>query len=383
MKQIHVFTVFNTVGFFDGQFKYLTDKGFEIIIISSFRDDAQAFCKRNNVRFIPVDMPRAMAPLSILKAIKSIISIIKIEKPNAVFGHTPVGALCAMIASRLCGVKNRVYYRHGVIYTTMKGKKRKIFSMEEKFVASLSTSIVNVSHSLSRLAIKDGLNSNKKQYVIGHGTCGGIDAQNIFNPAYIDEHKKADKAKELGLTEADIVFGFCGRLCVDKGVPEMVDGFLKFHECYPKLKAKLMLIGRFDERDILPTCVRDKIESNIDIVLTGYVDKHDIPYYYSLLDVFVFPSHREGFGMCAIEAAAMEKPLLVSHVHGVEDTIIEHETGEYICLDAYSICQGMKKMLDFNIRKRMGKAGRKMVQDWYDNRVMWPLVLELYKRILR
>lgn len=384
MKQIHIFTVFTTPeAFFDGQFKYLSDQGEKIILVSSFTERAVSFAKRNSIRFVPIEMPRAMAPRAILKAIRTIIQLIKQEKPNAVFGHTPVGALCAMIAAKWCGVKNRVYYRHGVIYTTMKGVKREIFRLEEKFVASLATSIINVSHSLNRLAVNDKLNADKKQYTIGHGTCGGIDTQNIFNPGLIDAQNKAERAKKLGIENANIVFGFCGRICVDKGVPEMVEGFMKLRKLHPELKAKLLLIGVMDERDILPQTIKNIISSCKDIVITGWVNKVDIPYFYSLLDVFVFPSHREGFGMCAIEASAMEKPLLVSHTHGVEDTIVEHETGEYVDLNAESICQGMERMLDNSLRELMGKAGRKMVLDWYDCRVMWPQVSELYKQILK
>lgn len=384
MKQIHIFTVFTTPeAFFDGQFKYLSDQGEKIILVSSFTERAVSFAKRNGIRFVPIEMPRAMAPRAILKAIRTIIQLIKQEKPNAVFGHTPVGALCAMIAAKWCGVKNRVYYRHGVIYTTMKGVKREIFRLEEKFVASLATSIINVSHSLNRLAVNDKLNADKKQYTIGHGTCGGIDTQNIFNPGLIDAQNKAERAKKLGIENANIVFGFCGRICVDKGVPEMVEGFMKLRKLHPELKAKLLLIGVMDERDILPQTIKNIISSCKDIVITGWVNKVDIPYFYSLLDVFVFPSHREGFGMCAIEASAMEKPLLVSHTHGVEDTIVEHETGEYVDLNAESICQGMERMLDNSLRELMGKAGRKMVLDWYDCRVMWPQVSELYKQILK
>lgn len=383
MKLIHIFTVFITPeAFFDGQFKYLADQGDEIILVTSDATNAKAFAERNCIRIIPVEMPRALSPSAKMKAIKAISAIIKQEKPDAVFGHTPVGALCAMIAAKKCGVKNRVYYRHGLIYTTMKGIKHTIFKMEEKFVAALATDVVNVSHSLSKLAIKDSLNSEKKQHVIGHGTCGGVDAISIFNPSLIDKRVLNTKRTALKLDSADIVFGFCGRICTDKGVPEMVDGFLKLKANHPEKSCKLMLIGTMDERDILPSTTKSIIERDKDIVVTGWVNKADISYYYAMLDVFVFPSHREGFGMCAVEASAMEKPILVSRSHGCIDSIVEHETGEYIDLSAVGICKGMELMLDDSTREFLGKNGRKKVLEWYDFRVMWPLVSELYKKIL-
>ena len=384
MKLIHVFSIFGTAeSFFDGQFKYLTDQEYEIVVVSSDAPNTDAFCKRNGVRFVPLNIPRSVSPMAIVKAVKSICSLIRKEKADAVFGHTPVGALCAMIAARLCGVKNRVYYRHGLIYTTMKGLKHTIFKAEEKFVASLATSVINVSHSLSKLAVADGLNEAKKQYVIGHGTCGGIDAQNIFNPSLVDADKLLLIKKKLGLNDADIVFGFCGRICNDKGIPELVDAFELFQKLHSNIKAKLLFIGRFDTRDGISEDKKQQIESNSDIVISGHIDKVEIPYYYSMLDVFVFPSHREGFGMCVVEASAMEKPILDSRAHGCVDAIVEHETGEYIDLSADGICKGMEQMLDEELRGKLGKSGRKRVLEWYDFKVMWPLVSDLYKKTLR
>lgn len=384
MKLIHVFSIFGTAeSFFDGQFKYLIDQGYEIVVVSSDAPNTDAFCKRNGVRFVPLNIPRSVLPMAIVKAVKSICSLIRKEKADAVFGHTPVGALCAMIAARLCGVKNRVYYRHGLIYTTMKGLKHTIFKTEEKFVASLATSVINVSHSLSKLAVADGLNEAEKQYVIGHGTCGGIDAQNIFNPSLVDADKLLIIKKKLGLNDADIVFGFCGRICNDKGIPELVDAFELFKKLHSNIKAKLLFIGRFDTRDGISEEKKQQIESNSDIVISGHIDKVEIPYYYSMLDVFVFPSHREGFGMCVVEASAMEKPILDSRAHGCVDAIVEHETGEYIDLSADGICKGMEQMLDEELRGKLGKSGRKRVLEWYDFKVMWPFVSDLYKKILR
>lgn len=384
MKLIHVFSIFGTAeSFFDGQFKYLTDQGYEIVVVSSDAPNTDAFCKRNGVRFVPLNIPRSVSPMAIVKAVKSICSLIRKERADAVFGHTPVGALCAMIAARLCGVKNRVYYRHGLIYTTMKGLKHTIFKAEEKFVASLATSVINVSHSLSKLAVADGLNEAEKQYVIGHGTCGGIDAQNIFNPSLVDADKLLFIKKKLGLNDADIVFGFCGRICNDKGIPELVDAFELFQKLHSNIKAKLLFIGRFDTRDGISEEKKQQIESNSDIVISGHIDKVEIPYYYSMLDVFVFPSHREGFGMCVVEASAMEKPILDSRAHGCVDAIVEHETGEYIDLSADGICKRMELMLDEELRGKLGKSGRKRVLEWYDFQVMWPLVSDLYKKILR
>lgn len=124
MKQLHVFSIFGTArSFFNGQFKYLVEHGHEIILISSDDVKSKEFAERNNIKFVPVAIPRSLSPKAILLAIKEIRKVIKSESPESVFGHTPVGALVAMLAAKISGVRNRIYYRHGLIYTTMGGGK--------------------------------------------------------------------------------------------------------------------------------------------------------------------------------------------------------------------------------------------------------------------
>ena len=78
----------------------------------------------------------------------------------------------------------------------------------------------------------------------------------------------------------------------------------------------------------------------------------------------------------------MEKPILVTKSHGCIDSIIEHQTGEYIELTPQGICVGMEKMLNPNLRYEQGKNGREMVLQKYDYSVTWPLIDDFYKHIL-
>lgn len=384
MKILHVFTLSRTaIAFFDGQFRYLKEHGYEIVLACKREDGIEEFAERNGVKFIPVEIPRSMSPVAILKAIGTICRIIKSEKPEAVFGHTPVGALVSMIAAKLGGVKNRIYYRHGIIYSTMAGVKQKVFMAEEKFVSALATKIVNVSPSLAEKCAKDGINKCEKQTVIGKGTCGGIDAQGIFNPALLDAERLEQERERLGLKGSDIVFGFCGRFCKDKGTPELVEAFEMFKSRHPELKVRLLMVGPFDERDILPEKTKKSMQESGDIVLTGHILKKDIPLYYSLMDCFIFPSHREGFGMCVIEASAMEVPILVSPSHGCIDSIQEGVSGFYIDLNAESICKGMERMLDKEHMAVIGIQGRQFVLENFGHQVMCPMIKELYNIILK
>lgn len=377
MKVLHVFTLATTAeSFFDGQFAYLSDFGYELHLAASTEPSSE-FCRRNHIAFHKTEIARRVDVKADIQSIKSLCKLIRRERFDAVFGHTPKGALVAMCAAWLSGVKTRVYYRHGLIYTTAKGLSRRIFKTVEQLTSALATNIINVSPSLSKLAVKDNLNRDKKQNVIGFGTCGGIDTENIFNPVLLSARIQADLKKSI-LGDCDFVVGFCGRLCRDKGIIELVEGFKLFQSRHTDLNSKLLLIGPYDERDILPDNVKSEISDNPDIITTGRQDKSKLPALYALMDVFVFPSYREGFGMCVIEASAMQVPILVSRSHGCVDSIKENVSGQYIEISAESIAKGLAKMLNPDLRNRLGMGGREFVVSNFDNKAMWPLIKKFY-----
>lgn len=382
MKVLHIFTIIGTSeAFFDGQFQYLSHNGHEICVVSSSLPDVD-FVERNLIDYVQIPIKRRVSPFADLKSISLLIKLIKSEHFDLVVGHTPKGAMVAMFASLLAGVKVRVYYRHGLIYTTAHGIRRFILKAVEQVTALCATYIVNVSPSLSKLAIKDKLNSDAKQTVIGMGTCGGIDTVDTFNPAKVSHNEVSALRHTLGIPDSAFVVGFCGRLCRDKGIIELIEGFKLFREAHPDIDTRLLLVGPYDARDILPQNIKDEIKSNPLIISPGSVSHHYLPNYYSLMDVFVFPSYREGFGMTVIEASAMCIPILVSRSHGCVDSIRENVTGRYIDLTPQSIASSLTEMLNPQLRQRLGEAGRNFVTKNFERIAMWPTILDFYKELL-
>lgn len=382
MKVLHVFTIIITArAFFDGQFKYLSENNQDIHVVTSSDEDVK-FTKNNNIAYHQINISRRISPIADIKAIFSLIRLIRRERYDIVVGHTPKGALVGMIASVLSGVPKRVYFRHGVIYTTANGLKRSIFKIIEYVTALLSTNIINVSASLSRLAEKDGLNREAKQVVIGSGTCGGIDTLNQFNPENINRSELCILKKEIGINENELVIGFCGRLCKDKGIVELVYAFTQLQREHKNIPIKLLLVGKYDERDLLPERCVIEIKNNPNIISVGQKQQNELPYYYSMMDLFVFPSYREGFGMCVIEASAMEIPVLVAHSHGCEDSLKDGVTGEYIEINPDDISRKCFDLFnDARRRKIYGQNGRQWVIKNFERTLLWPKYLKFYENL--
>jgi len=76
-------------------------------------------------------------------------------------------------------------------------------------------------------------------------------------------------------------------------------------------------------------------------------ENHLLPEVVAAADLLVFPSRREGFGIAAIEAAAMGTPTLAARVGGLQSAVAEGVSGEFFtCGDADDLAEKMNTMLD-------------------------------------
>lgn len=80
-----------------------------------------------------------------------------------------------------------------------------------------------------------------------------------------------------------------------------------------KIEHKLVLAGRMGwSYEQIFNLIRDLHLQN-DIILSGYVPRHDLPGLYNLADSFVYPSLYEGFGLPPLEAMACGLPVVASN----------------------------------------------------------------------
>ena len=216
--------------------------------------------------------------------------------------------------------------------------------------------------------------SPSKQLILGKGTCSGIDTSVKFNEDILVAEKKEQIRKELNLSLSDWVIGYCGRLVRDKGIIELVEAFdLVKNE---KANCKLLLVGMFEDRDALPIEIQNRIKNDQDIIYTGFVNENQ-EYYYSLMDVYILPSYREGFPTSVLEASAMSKPILTTRVTGCIDSIEDKKTGLFINHDAEDIAE--KLLTIYQNPSYYGKNARKFVVDNFDNFIVWKEIEKLYQ----
>ena len=379
MRILHVVNISFVIPYFLGkQLSWFAEKGYGEYIICSPSDELAVFSKRYGFYYKPVDILRKISILNDLKAIFETYKYIKEIKADIVTGHTPKGGVIAMIAAWAARVPVRIYFRHGLVYETSTGLRRSLLVNTDRLASRLATKIICVSPSVAQRSIEDGLNPENKQTVLAKGTCNGIDTER-FNNNVVNNEKVQELRLALGINYGDFVIGFAGRLVRDKGIIELVRAYQEVRKAHQNVR--LMLVGMLEKRDILPEDVIKTIKEDKGIICTGYVGYATIEQYYSLMDVYVLPSYREGFRTSVLEASSMEIPVITSRATGCCDSILEGKSGYFVNHDENELELVLLKLInDKSLRKSMGEAGRKYVEDNFRQEIVWKEIEKLYQR---
>ena len=143
-----------------------------------------------------------------------------------------------------------------------------------------------------------------------------------------------------------------------------------------------MLVGPFESRDAVPANVREHLERDPRVHLTGFVE--DATAFYPMFDVLAFPSHREGFPNVVLEAAAMEVPVVAARASGSVDAVVDGETGTLVSVaDADALAAALAGYLDNpDLRRAHGSAARTRVLTQYRPEHIWEALLDVYRAAL-
>ena len=105
----------------------------------------------------------------------------------------------------------------------------------------------------------------------------------------------------------------------------------------------------------------------------GFVADDELPALYNAADLYVGASRRvellvEGFGISLLEASACGLAVVGGRSGGVPDAVREGETGILVDAgDPAAVAAGITRLLgDAELRRRMGAAGRRAVETYYN-----------------
>lgn len=371
-KIFHLVTVSKSIPLMKGQIEFLRGKGLDACIISS---DGKEIRKFDKDAYRIVNMERE---ISILKDIKSLVNLIILflkEKPLIVNSGTPKAGLLGTIAAFITKRPNRIYTVRGLRLETVTGLRYKLLYTMEKIAMMCSTDIIAISDSLKEKIIELGLAKESKIRILGYGSSNGLNVKD-FN---VTNNKIDINIKEQLVNS--FVVGYVGRIVKDKGISELIKSFQKLQEL--KYNIKLLIVGDFEKSDSISDEEIKILKNDSNIVWVNRVDNPVA--YFNNMDVFVFPTYREGFGNVSIEAQLLKVPVITTNVTGAKDTVINGETGFIVEKNEVdAIVEKIELLINNeNYRKNLGENGKKWIEKYFSNDIIWNDLEQLYINLLQ
>lgn len=357
-----------------GQLEFLNHY-FDVTAISGGGEHLEEVRRREKVRVFPIQMQRKISPLKDLFSLIKLYRYFKQEKPDIIHSITPKAGLLSMLAGKLAGVPVRMHTFTGLVFPYKRGIVQKILIVMDKVLCACATNIYPEGQGVRNDLLKFKI-TNKPLYIIGNGNVNGIDSD-YYDPSVISENDRERLRNSLSIEMNDFVYVFVGRIVNDKGINELVEAFSEISRVNPSVK--LLLVGTFEKKlDPIKEKTKDLIARNPCILTVGY--QKDIRPYLSIADVFVFPSHREGFPNVLLQAGALELPSIATNISGCNEIIKDGVNGYLIA--SKSIDELKTKMTqifhDNQTREQMAARSRNIIISNYERNFLWREILNEY-----
>lgn len=352
--------------------KALANAGWDSVIITNLNSKNIVGETYQNLRCYNVPMQRNYDIKTALKCILKLYKIFRKERFYIVQYGTTHACLFGSIAAFLARVPNRIFLQWGPTgYSDFIGIKRIFTKSIEVLIGKLSTTIRATSQKNLENSVSDNLYPRKKASVVGAGGTIGVDLSDY--PIDKRPEFRTNVRKSLGLTEADTVFGFVGRISKAKGTNELLEAFKKLKD---KHNCKLLLIGPNETHHDIP--LLEWAKDDPDVIFTGSVSHSLISQYIAAFDVMVHPTYREGFGMVLQEALAIGTPIITTNIPGPSEVIEEGESGWLVAAkDSESLFQKMEEaILHPEICESFSKEGRQRAEKHFDRKIRLNLLVE-------
>jgi glycosyltransferase involved in cell wall biosynthesis len=179
----------------------------------------------------------------------------------------------------------------------------------------------------------------------------------------------------------ETAIGSVGRLSREKGLDVLLSAAARLVETGSSLR--VLLAGDGPERGRL-TQLTERLGIVSSVEFRGEVEHEQVPHVLAELDIFVMPSRAEGFGVAALEAQAMELPVVASDVDGLPDVVENGRTGVLVPPGEPDALAAAIAMLaeSRDLRTDMGRAGRALVEARYRWEENVAQMERVYKHVL-
>jgi glycosyltransferase involved in cell wall biosynthesis len=318
---------------------------------------------------------------NILSAVK-VIRLIKERgyKFDIISAHDWLSAIAGVLVKKETGVP-LVFHIHSTEWGRV-GDGSPTIKEIEKTAAQIADAIITVSYPMQEDLIRHGFPAEKIK------VCwNGVDPEK-YDPTKVSKEDVERLREKYGIGPEERMLLFIGRLTGVKGIINLIKAMPMILNKHPE--AKLVIIGKGELEQTIFDLVRTLgIEERIKTRFE-FVSEQERILHYAASDLCIFPSQYEPFGIVALEAMSMEKPVVVgaSGVSGFRDVVIPsgpEQTGIHVDgNNPADIAWGVNALLeDMERAKEMGKRGRIRVKQYFTWEKAAERTLSIYQEVIK
>jgi len=320
-----------------------------------------------------------------IRVINQISKIIKDGQYDIVHTYTPVMGVYGRLAAYKA--KAPVLF-HSVIGSLLASgvplSHRLLFLTSEWLTSRMVDLFITLNDEDARAMVKYRMTSADKVVSLKYEY--GIDL-NKFNPEVIDKLQLEEARTRYRLQNDIPVIGFIGRMIGAKGIIDLFEAYKLIRAGGIRLKLAYVggVISTDGDRESIELLMKRVKESGYeeDVVFFGL--QTDVPFYISMMDIVVHPTHHEGFPRIPVEAGAMGKPSVCTAVPGANVAIEEGKTGFIVPIKSPERMADAIKIIIANpeLAKNMGNAARKRVVDLFDQNKIVDQQIKIYEEFFK
>ena len=349
--------------------QFLFKQGWEIVMVSPFGPYV-ASLEKLGYRWVSWEVGRqTLAPFQELAALNRLKNIYIQEKPDLVHHFTIKPVLYGSISARLSGVPGIVDCITGLGYIFLAN------DLKARLIRPLAKIFYRVTlHSPNCRVIFE--NEGDREYFVKGKLVQPIKTHLIAGVG-VDVERFTMLPEPPGLP----VIVFPARMLWDKGVGILVEAARILHT---RQKVRVVLVGMPDPGN--PTSVDEatlrRWEQEKMIEYWGWQD--DMNAVFQQSHIVTLPSMYEGVPTALLEAAACGKPLVATDIPGCRAIVKDGLNGILVPVqDPKALADALEKLVkDPALRRKMGAAGRKLVEEQFTDTSVNEATLAVYQTLL-
>ncbi len=319
------------------------------------------------LEFLPIELPKLLRT----RYLKNLQEIYDREKFDIIHSHGGVAGFYGRILKKHNPELKCVHSIHGIHYINSSNLFRKSISKTiEQYLVQFTNRTICETHNDYLTAVKNKIAGRTNTDIIPNA---------INTGAFANLKRDKNLLVKLGLSENNFIIGNISRFDEQKNQKLILQAAYFLVKKYPEIR--FVFVGSGKSLQQMQDLAR---ESNLDeyVIFTG--EQSSLKEYYSIFDIFVFPTLWEGMPYVLLEAMASRLPIVCSRIPNLLEVIKPDQSA--LVINPYDMDDLFRKISalhqSFELREEI--AQNAMIESTqYDESEIIPKIADVYSEVLK